>query len=271
MMLRYRPEHLRSQTYRDFALQSLSRQGVLPEPDVQALFQALQKMETWPTGYELFAEGALQGPPRLVLEGWALRQRNLTDGRRQIFGFLLPGDVVGLCGRPDNLAMCSVVAATPLVSSPLPFLAGAMSRDGGPLKDIVWRMIAQEEAGLRDQVVRLGRQSAHERLIHLLLEFYVRLKGMGLVQGQSFHLPLSQEVLSDALGISVVHTNRILQQLKREHLIESRGAHMVLRDPVRMAALADYRPSRPDQAEAQASLKVPSCSSTETATSIPSA
>jgi hypothetical protein len=111
--------------------------------------------------------------------------------------------------------------------------------------------------------------------MHLLLEFYVRLRAVAMVQGQSFHLPLSQETLSDALGLSVVHTNRILQQLKREQLIETRGAHIVLCDPVRMAELADYRPAsrRPvsGQADAQASLNVPSCSSTQTVTSIPSA
>lgn len=273
MTYRYRPERLDSRVYRDFALRSLSRLRALPDDELNALFQALQEIETWPQGQELIAEGAPVNPPRLVLEGWAVRQRKLGDGRRQIFGFLLPGDVFGLCGRPDNVAMCSVVTATPLISSPLPFLAGAIHGDPGALKDFAWHMIVQEEAGLHDQVVRLGRQSAHERLIHLLLEFYVRLKAVGMVHGQGFQLPLSQEVLADALGISVVHTNRILQQLKREQLIETNGAQMVLRDPARMARLVGYRPSALwlTQAEAQASLKVPSCSSTETVTSNPSA
>jgi len=136
-------------------------------------------------------------------------------------------------------------------------------------------MVVCEEASLRDQVVRLGRQSAHQRLIHLLLEFHARLMAVGLARERGFHLPLSQEILSDALGLSVVHTNRILQQLKREQLIESRGGNIVLCDLQRMMELVDYRPSphwpEPDQADAQASLKVPSCSSTQTAVSSPSA
>lgn len=273
MTYRYRPERLDSRAYRSFALRSLSRLRGLPGDEASLLFQALQNIETWRQGQELIAEGAPVSPPRLVLEGWAVRQRKLGDGRRQIFGFLLPGDVFGLCSRPDNVAMCAVTTATPLISTPLPFLAEAIHGGPGALKDFAWHMIVQEEAGLRDQVVRLGRQSAHERLIHLLLEFYVRLKAVGMVNGQSFHLPLSQEVLADALGISVVHTNRVLQQLKREQLIETSGAQMTLRDTTSMARLVDYRPPALwlPQAEAQASLKVPSCSSTETVASNPSA
>jgi len=238
-----------------------------------SLFQSLNVVENWPQGQELIGEGAAQDQPRILLEGWALRQRGLAGGRRQIFGFVLPGDVFGLCARPDHIVMCSIVAATAVTSSPLPFLGGAMREEAGALREFVWHMIAREEACLLDQVVRLGRQSAHERLLHLLLELHARLREVGKTDGPAFHLPLSQEVLSDALGLSVVHTNRTLQQLRREQLIETHGSHLILSDPERMAEIARYRPSRfePPQAEAQASLNAPSCSSTDTVTSNPSA
>ncbi|HKD48950.1 MAG TPA: Crp/Fnr family transcriptional regulator [Rhizomicrobium sp.] len=272
-MNRYRPERLDARVYRDFAVKSLSRLGPLSEEDVTSLFQALNVIETWPQGQELIGEGAAQGQPRILLEGWALRQRDLAGGRRQIFGFILPGDVFGLSARPDRIVMCSIVAATAATSCQLPFLGRAMREETGALHELVWHMIAREEACLLDQVVRLGRQSAHERMLHLLLELHARLKEVGKTDGAGFHLPLSQEVLSDALGLSVVHTNRTLQQLRREHLIQTHGSHLILSDPERMAEIARYRPSRfePPQPAAQASVNVPSCSSTDTVTSNPSA
>ena len=272
-MHHYRPKHSDPRAYGDLALKSLSRLGSLPDDDVKSLFQSLNEIETWPQGRDLVAEGAADDHPRILLDGWALCQRGLADGRRQIFGFILPGDVFGLCARPDHITMYAIVAATPCVSSPLPFLGKAMREGKDPLSTFAWRMIAREEANLLDQVVRLGRMSARERLVHLLLEFHVRLAEMGEADGPSFHLPLSQEVLSDALGLSVVHTNRILQQLRRERLIETHGSHLILSDFGRMAELTGYRARRfePSQADAQASLNVPSCSSTETVTSNPSA
>lgn len=269
----YRPERLDARVYREFAFKSLSRLGPLSDDDTKALLAALNDIETWPPGQEVTAEGATPEQPRLLLEGWVLRQRNLADGRRQIFGFILPGDLFGLSARPGNVSMWSTVTATYCVSVPLPFLKDAMHRDGGALRNFAWHMLVREEARLLDQVTRLGRQPALERMVHLLLEFHARLAEVGKTDGTSFHLPLSQEVLSDALGLSVVHTNRTLQQLRREHLIESRGGYLILCDPERMAAIAGYRAPRFDfyQAEAQASLNVPSCSSTETVTSIPSA
>jgi CRP-like cAMP-binding protein len=89
--------------------------------------------------------------------------------------------------------------------------------------------------------MRLGRQSAYERLIHLLLEFLDRLKANGAAEDGSFVMPFTQEVLSDALGLSTVHTNRVLQQLRRERLIETHAASVRLIDPVLLAEIADYR------------------------------
>ena len=97
-----------------------------------------------------------------------------------------------------------------------------------------------EEAGLCDQVVRLGRQTAYERLVHLILELYERLQKVGLVDGDSFSIPLTQELLADALGLSVVHINRTLQQVRRDKLLEMQSGRVTLLQPDRMRLLADW-------------------------------
>ncbi|MGH6829131.1 MAG: Crp/Fnr family transcriptional regulator [Rhizomicrobium sp.] len=242
MNIRSRQERLDGRAYREFALKSVARVAPLTEGDAGSIRQALDAIETSALGREVIAEGGRLDQPRLLLDGWGIAQRELSDGRRQIFGFVLPGDVYGLCPRPGGCALYSMIAATPIVSIPVPFLARALEEGKGALWQFAWTAVAREEAGLRDQVVRLGRQSAHERLVHLLLELHFRLKDVGLANAFDFQFPLSQEVLSDALGLSVVHTNRTLQQLRRERVIETRGSHIFLADIKAMIEMVDFRP-----------------------------
>lgn len=94
------------------------------------------------------------------------------------------------------------------------------------------RAAAEDEFFLLAQIMRLGRQTAHERFANLLLELDYRLRGRGLGLGQNrgFALPLTQEVLADALGLSVVHVNRTLQQMRRSGLVEISRGRVVLKD-----------------------------------------
>ena len=91
------------------------------------------------------------------------------------------------------------------------------------LAEAVAMMSYADEINLRDQIVRLGRQTAYERLVHLVLEFHSRLQAIDMVDGNTFSLPLTQEILADALGLSVVHINRTLQQVRRDRLLDMRG------------------------------------------------
>ena len=241
-MIRARLQQSDLARLRDFGLRGLSRRGPLAPDEEQAARSGLGEMQVTGSGGELLAEGARLNRAQILLEGWAVRQRVLSDGRRQIFSFLLPGDIFGICARPGGQALYTTVALTSVVTAPLVMLDDALQRApssaGGR---IVREMLSLEESLLVNQVVRLGRQSAHERLINLLLEFHDRLAAAGLVEDGSFMLPFTQEVLSDALGLSTVHTNRTLQQLRREGLIETHLNQMRLLDRRRLAEVADYR------------------------------
>jgi CRP-like cAMP-binding protein len=227
---------------RDFGLRALSRRGALTPEEEQAARAGLGEMQACESGRELLAEGTRLDRAQILLEGWAVRQRVLSDGRRQIFSFLLPGDIFGICARPGGAALYTTVALTSVVTAPLAMLDDALQRAPASASGrIVREMLSLEESLLVNQVVRLGRQSAHERLINLLLEFHDRLVPAGLVEDGSFMLPFTQEVLSDALGLSTVHTNRTLQQLRREGLIETHLNQMRLLNRTRLAEVADYR------------------------------
>jgi len=101
-------------------------------------------------------------------------------------------------------------------------------------------MGAIEEYYLTQQIVRLGRQTAYERLAHFLLELYHRLQTAGLAQNERFFLPLTQELLADTLGLSSVHINRTLQQLRRDKLIHWKGGLFQLLNPEELRLIADF-------------------------------
>ena len=244
MMTRTRPDRISAGRLRDFGLKIFSQHGPLSAEEEEKVRAGLAEMESRSAASELVRENQVLTAPSLLLEGWAVRQRVLSDGRRQIFGFVLPGDAIGLCERPGGHAMAATVALTDVVLAPVPALADAVWRHAGHLHQWGLDMLMMEERGLYDQVVRLGRQSAYERLVHLLLDFYHRLNHAGLTEDHSFLMPFTQEVLSDALGLSTVHTNRTLQQLRREHLIESHGQHVRLLDMKLLAEICDYQPPR---------------------------
>ena len=96
-----------------------------------------------------------------------------------------------------------------------------------------------------EQVVRVGRRTAYERMCHLLLELHHRLSLVGLAQDWRFPMPLTQEILADATSLSIVHVNRTLTQLRREHLVEIRQGHVTLLEPAELISIADFRPPEP--------------------------
>jgi CRP-like cAMP-binding protein len=241
-MIRTRPEKTEAQRCRDFGVFSVGRHGRLAASDEALLRNALTETEIHPAGADLVREGEPLNRPCMLLDGWAAKQRGLSDGRRQIYGFILPGDAFGLSARRCAFSSASIVALTDVAVASVPLLVDAVKEETRePLSQFAWNAISRDETSGLDQIVRLGRQTAYERMLHLLLEFYSRLKQVGLVSGTSFSVPLTQETIADALGLSVVHTNRTLQQLRRERLIETRGTIVNLPDPDLLCEIADFR------------------------------
>jgi CRP-like cAMP-binding protein len=218
---------------------------LLSEPELDLLRRLGERRERHEPGDELAAEGAPHARARFIVQGWACRQRVLADGRRQIFSFLLPGDGIGL-GRGGGPELSAAVALTNLDTVDAePALEAILAGDAPGLSHGLAAQEAAEQIQLFDHLVRLGRQTAYERVAHLLLELRRRMEAAGLGDSQRFPLPLTQEVLADALGLSIVHVNRTLQQLRRERLIELRGGIAILLEPDLLARIADYRTPPP--------------------------
>jgi CRP-like cAMP-binding protein len=194
-------------------------------------------------GVELYVEGQVLSKPAALLSGWACRLRVLADGRRQIFDFLLPGDLFGHCTALNTVASTSAVTLTPArIASVGCLLEMAVDPRRFPGLARAWTAAqARQDAFLLNHVVRLGRQTAYERVAHLLVELSHRLDEIGFETGTFVPMPLTQEMMADALGLSVVHVNRTLKQLRRERLIEMRAASIRVIKPDTLAAIADFR------------------------------
>ncbi len=186
---------------------------------------------------EIVVEGTPVRDASIILLGWACRVRHFMDGRRQILGFLLPGDLIGICRQREPVAVTTVAALSEVVICPAPH---AEPGKGG-LAEAYAVSAALEEAYLFRQIARLGRLNAYERIVDWLLETRDRLKLAGLECEGSFPMPLTQEVLADTLGLTSVHVNRTLQTLRRDQRIEWRNGTVRLVDPEGLAALIDYR------------------------------
>lgn len=183
----------------------------------------------------------------IVVSGWLCEFRMLRDGRRQIFSFLLPGDAVSirtLAGGASRGLL--TVTHTEITETP------ALGPDADP--DAIIESIQDHEERLFDHMVRIGRLTAKERVLNLLLEFHDRLDAIGLVKDGAFRLPLTQEMIADALGLSIVHINRTLQELRRESMIMVRRGVVSLHQPDKLAFLASYQPRRRPSTPGEAPL-----------------
>jgi CRP-like cAMP-binding protein len=209
-----------------------------------ALLRSLTALSA-PAGKEIEGEGANARAPRLLVSGWAYRFRMLSDGRRMIVGFLLPGDAICQHRQAQAPALVSTAALTPcrlLDAKPLWTAISSHDPRHRRLAEAQHMLDTLDESYLLDHVVRLGRQTAIERICHLLLEFRWRLQAVGLARADEFALPLTQEGLADAVGLSVVHVNRTLQALRRRGLVTFGQGRVGLLDPQSMSKLAEFKP-----------------------------
>lgn len=200
------------------------------------------KPEVVAAGDVLFHEGQPRLRPRYVLSGWACLRRSLPDGRQQILELLLPGDIIGLDAGPSSCTKSHIAALTSMTWVDANVADKCDNRTkGNDIKNNPTRSLDEEHAWLLEQIIRLGCLVGRERVAHLLLELHERLHRVGLVVDDSFVVPLTQEVLGDVLGLSIVHVNRALQQLRRENLIEWKGNRVRLINRLELAALSAYK------------------------------
>lgn len=193
---------------------------------------------------DLADEGSPRGGLILVLSGWACRYRVLANGNRQITGLLLPGDFSQPFGITPQRWSCSLMAITAVTVCELsPRALRSLALSHPAIEDALWLDLYLERDFASELIVSLGRRSASERLACMLCEIYSRLRAVGLVEGYAFDLPIIQSDLADLLGLSAVHVNRSLMDLRRRRLVTWRGRRFEILRPHELLDLAQFEPT----------------------------
>jgi CRP-like cAMP-binding protein len=195
-------------------------------------------------GQEIISEGRRATPLFIVLEGIAISYRILRDGQRQILSIILPGDFAGAPGCFFQQALYSIRTLTPVtvLAVPVTRLSALIDTDPRAAAKFFWALSC-DTAVWAERLISVGRRSAIQRVAHFLLELNVRMGKLRLAEANSFRLPLTQEILSDALGLSVPYVNRVLQQLKTERLLYIKDQEVVIENIEELATLADFEPA----------------------------
>ncbi|MCT8266398.1 Crp/Fnr family transcriptional regulator [Afifella sp. JA880] len=192
---------------------------------------------------DLISQGDRPGRVQLILSGFACRYKILPNGRRQIMAYLLPGDFcdlnVAILGQMDHnistLTPCAVAQAS---GSALEELIATRSR----IARALWWANLVEESVLREWLVNVGQRPAHQRVANLFCELAWRLRAAGLEQPEGFDFPITQQDLGHALGLSAVHINRVVQDLRATGLIRLQGGRLALLKPDTLAEMAMFDP-----------------------------
>jgi len=167
----------------------------------------------------------------LVVEGFVCRYKLTDEGRRQIFSFHLPGDIPDLQSLHLKVMDHSLMTLAPskLAFIPHESVAAVMHRCPR-VADVFWRDTLIDGAVFREWMLGIGRRTASTRIAHVLCEVLVRMRAVGLADGHRCELPVTQSELGDALGLSTVHVNRSLQELRGKGLITLRGSVLTVED-----------------------------------------
>lgn len=211
------------------------------EEEDLALIASLRKSQEWfGAGAVLIAEGQSDASLYTLFAGWAFRFKSLSDGRRQILNFLLPGDFIGLQQRVVDAAVHGVEALTPVWLCAFKRDAlWTIHRTAPELGYGITWLAAHEESVIDDHLLSVGRRSAEERVAMLLLLLYKRAAVLlpSLKRGVPF--PLTQQHIADALGLSLIHTHRTLRRLERRGLHVIENGWLRLLNPLALQQLAD--------------------------------
>ena len=180
----------------------------------------------------LVAEGEAHAASFVLLDGWSVRYKTMTDGRRQILNVILPGDMIGLEAHVIAQASASVTTVTPCTIAEFrPAATVRMLGEHPRLAAALLWATSREEAFLGERLLSLGRRPAIDRIGHFFVELYHRLRLVGLANGDAvFEAPLNLDQIGDALGLSVVHVSRTFGRLRALKLLDRRNHHVAIRD-----------------------------------------
>lgn len=215
----------------------------LAEADKQQLRESVMREARVDKGKDVICENERPDYVHVVTDGWACRYKYLADGRRAILGYLIPGDVcdvhIALLDHMDHAVSTLKPATFALI--PRETVNHIFENNSSLAYAFFWASLV-EESVQREWFVNNTGRPADKRLAHLLCEMQMRHRAAGLTRDNCIDFPLTQQDLADAMGITVVHTNRVMQKLRSEGLITYDNRLLTINDWEAMKQFGDFDP-----------------------------
>lgn len=225
-------------------IRMLQRRDILSEEDIALIERLPMRKVRFQPGEDIVAEGSRPKESCMLLHGLAARSQSVSGGGRQITALHISGDFVDLHAYLLKTMDHSVVAMGPCEVSFVPHTAiRSVTEQSHHLGRLFWLSTVIDGAIQRTWITCLGRRSVEQQIAHLFCELYRRFEAAGAAKDFRFELPLTQAQLADVLGLSIVHVNKKLQQLKTAGLIEWKNSTARILDYDRLASLAEFDPT----------------------------
>nr|CAD6414948.1 Crp/Fnr family transcriptional regulator [Rhizobium sp. Q54] len=225
-------------------LLNLEHRDVLASSEHALLRKAMTMRRRIAKGDDLVSDGSRPTCSTLLVEGFAARYKITRDGGRQITALHVPGDFVDLHAFLLKTMDHGIVALSPCHVLLADHADLRQITESSPhLARLLWLDTLVHGSIHRAWIVAMGRRSKASHLAHIVCELYVRLQITGNVDGQSFHFPLSQAEMADVMGLSLVHMNRVIQDMRRNGLISWVNQTVSILDWERLRTLAEFDPT----------------------------
>ena len=217
--------------------------ATLTEEEANSVARACGPVLGFAAGIDIAPQGDRPSGFHIMVEGWAARYKVLPDGRRQFAGLFLPGDICDLDGLLLQRVHSGVSALTNCTVVVLPHgRIRELMEGSSPIRDAFWWFQSVENAIATEWSVGLGRRSAEEKVAHLLCELLIRLRTAGLSVADGYAFPLTQSEIGDALGLSTVHVNRTMTDLRGRGLIEIKSRWLRIFDVEALMKIGTFDP-----------------------------
>ncbi|HWT11884.1 MAG TPA: Crp/Fnr family transcriptional regulator [Allosphingosinicella sp.] len=209
----------------------------------EVLRSAIEHFETFRAGKTIIRTGALLNRSMLLIEGLVARYKDLSDGQRQIMEIHVPGDFTDLHGFPLKMLDHDIGSISEVTAGFVPHERLQRITEEEPhLTRLLWMSTLMDAAIQRERILSVGRRPAMGRIAHLMCELHVRFDAVGMTEGMTFPFPFTQMDLGDSTGLTSVHVNRMLRELREQGLLTFRGGRVTIHDWERLQAAAEFDP-----------------------------
>jgi CRP-like cAMP-binding protein len=213
----------------------------LSEEDIKAIQALPIRVKEYAAEQTVVRDGQRPTECCLIVDGFCLRSKTITSGRRQILSIHIAGEIPDLMSLYLEVMDHDLMTLTPCTLGFISHQAmRQLYRRQTNVGEIFWRDTLIDAAMFREWIVNVGQRPAPARLANVIVELRERLRAIGKVTGNSFDMPLTQEQIGEALGITGVHANRVIKQMRQDGILELSRGRVTVFDEFRLMELADF-------------------------------